>query len=264
MNCCTRRYSTSSSLNSDQDLNCLQNVQTEDIITQEDTPEVATCSPKRSTSQVPPVGQEERNCFSMIQTKETKRETIITDFDVKDWTMVLRENDIAMEEYNVKTKELKIRSDSERESKEIQMRERRLKERQIKIEKERKLLEAQKKQIEERNHRRRSIGKREDTSLLNRKLSEEQRKLKKTRSFDIQEKSAVLEIKLKVNEKEETIALRLKLAENENQRLVNREKELVDREAQFSRQQNNLSEKELQQERKRSITEISINLNKLR
>ena len=81
------------------------------------------------------------NSFEEIQMEEIVPQSFISDLDVKEWTMELRENNIIMDEYNVNVKEQKIKDIEEFEARQRQAREQEIEERQREISDERRKLE---------------------------------------------------------------------------------------------------------------------------
>ena len=157
----------------------------------------------------------------------------------------------------------------EREVKERQAREKDIEEKQRKIETERKELEDQRIQIEDRLSRQNTVVDEKESTRFAQELYEKRQRLK-AKQFEIQEKNAILEITLKINKKEERLAIQLKnskamtLANGENQLVVTREREIEERENELTLRQHSLEERELQLEKKSSILDIAIRLNQFR
>ena len=212
--------------------------------------------------------EDEMNHFEMIETKEGILLSGFSDLDVKEWTMELRENYVQMDAYNVKLKEEKMKDIKEREVKQRQARERDIKEKQRRIENERKELKDQRIQIEERISRQNEVDEGEESTHFEQELYEKRQRLK-AKQFEIQEKNDILEITLKINKKEEKLALQLKnskaitLANDENQLVDTREREIEERENELTLRQQSLEERELQLEES-SILDIAICLNQFR
>ena len=200
--------------------------------------------------------EDEMNHFEMIETKEGILLSGFSDLDVKEWTMELRENYVQMDAYNVKLKEEKMKAIKEREVKQREAREKDIEEKQRKIENERKELEEQRIQIEKRISRQNTVVDEKESTYFEQELHEKRQRLK-AKQFEIKENNAILEITLKINKKEEKLALQL-----QNSNVMNSENE--ERDNELTLRQQSLEEREFQLEEKSSILDIAIRSNQFR
>ena len=184
----------------------------------------------------------------------------ISHLEVREWEMILRENNIFMEEYNMKLKKQRMKDLEEREARQRKAREEEIREKERELQRQRTAMEEQ---MAERLARQREIEEREQ------QLHVEQQRLKEI-EFELLEKNSILEITLRMNEKEEKFALQLRkqqaleLERNEAALIHARQREIEEREKDIARRQQNLDERELQLEEKSTILEIAIRVNEFR
>jgi hypothetical protein len=207
-------------------------------------------------------------CFQKIhQMEEIVQNSSFSSLDVLEWTMELRENNMMLDLHNIKVKEKKIKDIEESEASRVKAREQEIERREREVEDQRRKLEEERKQMEERHKRQREFEEREEVlNLRHQEILDRQRGLKE-KDAEIKERSAILEITLKLNEKEERIAIQLsnlQSATSEEQLNILRRREIEEREREVAQQQTNLEARELQLEEKNTILKIAIRLNEFR
>jgi hypothetical protein len=176
-------------------------------------------------------------------------ESEICEMDVKEWIMELRENNIVMNEMNVKDKEQKMKVTKGDEARLIQARQEDLEGRQNENEKEMKKLKEQRVKFEERMKLQRENYEREEVVDTGHKEILGQKQPATEKQFEYQEKNAILEIRLNRREKEMG-ALQIR--------------NLQEREHEMYLQHQNLDRRELELGEKSSILDVAIRLNRIR
>ena len=176
--------------------------------------------------------------------------------------MELRENNISMDEHNLRIKKQKIKAIEEN-------RERQRKASEQEIEEKEKELEIRRKQLDEEMQ----IF---DENLARKKIFEEKDQVDKfsqelvdNRNLELTEKNTLLEITLKMKKKEEMeIELkefRTNSAEHQDRELLKaRSIDVEERERELVHQQESLDERELQLEEKKLILEIAFRVDDFR
>ena len=211
--------------------------------------------------------EENKEFFKIHRMEEMIQNSSFNSLDVLEWTMVLRENNILMDMQNLKVKEKKIKEIGRSAASQVRARQEVIERKECEVEEERRKLEEERKQIDERLKLQREFEEREEVlNLRHEEILDRQQSLKK-KETEIKESNAILEITLKLNEKEERFAIQLRnlqSATSEAQLHILRQREIVEREEEVARQQTSLEERELQLEEKSTILEIAIRLNEFR
>jgi len=183
--------------------------------------------------------------------------TGMNDLEIKEWNMTLRENTICMDEYNVKVKRQKIEAIEQIEAERRLAREKEIDEKEKELILQQRLLEAARMELEQTRTREREMEEREEELALQRQALDD-------RERNLQEKNAVLEIVVRLNEKEQKIALHLrnlasvKPEEIDADMLSARERELEEREQELFLRQRELEEREFDMDDKNAVLEIAI------
>ena len=113
--------------------------------------------------------------------------------DVKEWKIILRENIIVMDEYNLRMKKLKMKDLEEREARQSQERMEALQEREFELQRQRSAI---KMQMEETSARISNIAEKES------ELHEKKQRLK-AMEFELSEKNSIIEISFALQVEEE-------------------------------------------------------------
>jgi hypothetical protein len=207
-------------------------------------------------------------CFQKIhQMEEIIQNSSFSSLDVLEWTMELRENNMMMDLHSLKVKEKKFKDIEESDSSRVKAREQEIEQREREVEDQRRKLEEERKQMEERHKRQKEFEEREELLNLRHQKNLDLQRCQKEKEAEINERSAILEITLKLNEKEERIAIQLsnlQSATSEAQLNSLRQREIEEREREVAQRQTNLEARELQLEEKSTILEIAIRLHEFR
>ena len=161
--------------------------------------------------------------------------------DVKEWKIILRENIIVMDEYNMRMKKLKMKDLEEREARKIQARLEALQQREYELQRQRLTIEEQRKET--------SAGHNKITEKES-EIQEKKQRLK-AMEFEISEKDRLIEI---------CFALQVKRdidLESEQAGTDLREQEIRERERSIAERQDNLDKKEI-------LLDIAISANDFR
>lgn len=170
--------------------------------------------------------------------------------EIKEWKMQLRENNICMDECNLRMKKQKLRDIEENAARQRKASEQEIEERERELELQRRQLEEEMKKVEH-------------------ELAIRQENMKE-KDFEVTEKNAILEITLKINKREEKMAIELnkskanKANEQDREQLRARSIEIEEREQELVHQQESLDERELKLEEKNMIMEIAFRINDFR
>ena len=190
-----------------------------------------------------------------------------TALDILEWNIELRENTMTMDLQNLKRREKKIQESADIEAVRARSREQEIERKEREVEEEKRKLEEERKQMEERAKRQREMEEREEVYNLRQQEILDRQKSLKEKEAEVNEKGAILQIVLKLNEKNERFSVemnRLQSATSEAQLNILRQQEIEQREHQVALRQTSLEARELQLEEKNTILEIAIRLNQFR
>ena len=181
--------------------------------------------------------------FEEVSAEDEKiyRRSGIGPLDVKEWKIILRENILVMDEYNMRMKKLKMKDLEEREARKIQARLEALQQREYELQRQRLTIEEQRKET--------SAGHNKITEKES-EIQEKKQRLK-AMEFEISEKDRLIEI---------CFALQVKRdidLESEQAGTVLREQEIRERERSIAERQDNLDKKEI-------LLDIAISANDFR
>lgn len=183
--------------------------------------------------------------------------------EIKEWKMQLRENNICMDECNLRMKKQKLRDIEENAARQRKASEQEIEERERELELQRRQLEEEMKKVDEAFRRKRGTSKEEHELAIRQENMKE-------KDFEVTEKNAILEITLKMNKREEKMAIELnkskanKANEQDREQLRARSIEIEEREQELVHQQESLDERELKLEEKNMIMEIAFRINDFR
>ena len=192
-----------------------------------------------------------------------EKQTVVGELDIKEWTMTLRENVICLDEQNVKVKRLKIEAIEQIETERRLAREKEIDERERELLFQQRILDSARMELEQGRTREQEILIREQELKLQRQALDD-------RETDLDQRNAVLEIVVRLNEKEQKIALPLKnlLAVQSDQeasdRMFARETELEEKEEELFLRQREIEEREFEMDDKNAVLEIAIRVNDFR
>ena len=205
--------------------------------------------------------------FKICSTEEMIKNSPFTALDVLEWTIELRENIMTTDLQNLKRREKKIQESVDNEAIQARSREQEIERKEQEVEEKRRKLEEERKQMEERAKRQKEREERDEVYNLRQQEILDRQKSLKEKEIELNEKGAILQIVLKLNEKNERFSVqmnRLQSATSEAELNILRQQEIEEREQQVALRQTSLEARELQLEEKNTILEIAIRLNQYR
>merc|ERR1712106_85278 len=181
-------------------------------------------------------GDEEILLEEMLPLYKIIPPTKISSLDVKEWAMELRENNVSMEELNVRVKIDQMKNTEKTQDRQRKVREDEMDEKEKKIETMRRELEEARIQLEEHVSKQGDIEAREEVATMRHKELLCVKQSLKEKEFELNEKNSKLEIILNMKEN---------LVENETQTFAT-EKNIAWREKEVARMHQSLDIKEYQ------------------
>ena len=187
----------------------------------------------------------------------------LSDLEKREWQMELREHDLCMEEYNLQLRRQKMKRTEENEARVRHAKEEEIRKKEIQLHIQKKDLEKERLLMEERNSKKRGVEERERDLICKTKSLKE-------REFKLTEKNAILEIVLKMNDREGKVAVKIgdlqtgEEDQNMKEQIQARENELEEKEEELCLRQHYLDEQEIKIEEKNNILQIAIRFNEYR
>ena len=187
----------------------------------------------------------------------------VSELEIKEWTMTLRENIICLDEYNVRGKKRKIEALEKVEADRRLAKEKEIDAREQELLLQQKLLEDTRLELEQVRTREQELEAKEQEIFLKRQALDDLEN-------DIKERNGVLEIVVRLNEKEQKIALQLQnlkaVQSDQVETDLNfaREKELEEKEQELFLRQRELEEREFEIDEKNDALDMAIHVKDFR
>ena len=194
---------------------------------------------------------------------EDEDQSGVSELEIKEWTMTLRENIICLDEYNVRGKKRKIEALEQIEAARRRAKEKEIDAREQELLFQQKLLEDTRLELEQVRTREEELEAKEQEIFLKRQALDDLEN-------DIKDRNGVLEIVVRLNEKEQKIALQLQnlkaVQSDQEETDLNfaREKELEEKEQELFLRQRELEEREFEIDEKNDALDMAIQVKDFR